>query len=81
MDFPAEWDNIDYPNAIIRTHPNGTPFDITAGLRRNQQMLESRIAFPGGAGTQDMISRARRAGVPVMQYIYIDGQVRLDPGS
>lgn len=41
-----------------------------AGPRRNARMLaEGRpgavLAFPGGAGTADMVARARAAGVPV----------------
>ena len=40
-----------------------------AGTMRNQEMLNSGIdsvvAFPGGRGTADMLSRARRAGVPI----------------
>lgn len=41
-----------------------------AGPLRNQQLLnefkpEGVIAFPGGAGTEDMVRRARAAGVPV----------------
>jgi len=41
-----------------------------AGPIRNQQMLNSGkphlvIAFPGGKGTLDMITRAEAAGVPV----------------
>lgn len=41
-----------------------------AGPRRNQKMLdegqpEAVLAFPGGAGTADMIRRAEAAGVPV----------------
>ena len=43
-----------------------------AGPIRNQQMLNSGkphivIAFPGGKGTADMISRAEAAGVPVVR--------------
>lgn len=41
-----------------------------AGPMRNSKMLEllpdGVIAFPGGAGTQDMIRQAMKAGVPVM---------------
>lgn len=42
-----------------------------AGHERNAQMLrEGRpsfvVAFPGGAGTADMMRQARRAGVPVL---------------
>lgn len=41
-----------------------------AGPIRNQRMLDEGkpdlvIAFPGGRGTADMVSRARSAGVPV----------------
>ena len=43
-----------------------------AGHIRNQQMLDEGkpdlvIAFPGGRGTADMISRAKRAGIEVME--------------
>lgn len=43
-----------------------------AGPIRNAQMLEVGkpdivIAFPGGAGTADMVLKAKRAGVPVVE--------------
>jgi len=42
-----------------------------AGPKRNQAMLGNHIdlviAFPGGAGTADMVRRATAAGVPVRQ--------------
>lgn len=43
-----------------------------AGPIRNQKMLEdfkpdAVIAFPGGAGTDDMVRRARAAGVRVIE--------------
>ena len=45
-----------------------------AGPIRNQAMLDAGadlvIAFPGGAGTADMVGRARSAGVPVL---HVDG--------
>lgn len=42
----------------------------SAGPRRNQQMLDEGrpdlvMAFPGGAGTRDMVTRAKRAGIRV----------------
>lgn len=54
--YPAEWDK--YGNS--------------AGPVRNQQMLDEGkpdlvIAFPGGAGTRNMIMLARRAGVDVLE--------------
>jgi hypothetical protein len=54
--FPADW---------IR-------FGKSAGPKRNAQMLNEGkpdfvIAFPGGKGTADMVRRARRANVPVVE--------------
>jgi len=42
------------------------------GYQRNQRMLNSEkidwvVAFPGGNGTADMVRRARRAGIPVIE--------------
>jgi len=46
-------------------------FGRSAGPRRNQQMIEAKpdmvIAFPGGGGTADMVKRAKKARVPVME--------------
>lgn len=44
-----------------------------AGPIRNQQMLDEHkpdlvVGFPGGAGTRDMLSRARKAGRRVERY-------------
>lgn len=45
-----------------------------AGHLRNQQMLDTGIdkviAFPGGRGTADMVNRARKAGVEVIEVQY-----------
>ena len=54
--FPADW----------KTHGRA------AGPIRNQQMLDEGkpdlvIAFPGGRGTADMVKRARKAGIEVME--------------
>ena len=43
-----------------------------AGPKRNQRMIDLGkpdvvVAFPGGRGTQDMISRAREAGLEVIE--------------
>lgn len=43
-----------------------------AGPIRNQRMLDEGkpdlvIAFPGGRGTADMVSRSRKAGIPVRE--------------
>lgn len=54
--FPADW------------KANGR----AAGPIRNQKMLDEGkpdlvVAFPGGRGTADMVSRARKAGVKVLK--------------
>lgn len=43
-----------------------------AGPKRNQQMLDEEdihlaIAFPGGTGTADMVKRAKKSGVEVIE--------------
>jgi hypothetical protein len=55
VEYPADW----------KTYGKG------AGAIRNQQMLDEGkpdlvVAFPGGSGTADMVSRARKASVEVM---------------
>jgi hypothetical protein len=45
----------------------------SAGPRRNEKMLSEGkpdlvIAFPGGKGTADMVARARKAKVMVIEY-------------
>lgn len=59
QEFPADW----------KTHGKA------AGFIRNQQMLDEGkpdlvVAFPGGRGTADMISRAKKAGVKVIEVKY-----------
>ena len=54
--YPADWD----------THGKA------AGPIRNQQMIDLEtadlvLAFPGGRGTEDMIRRAKKAGIPVLR--------------
>ena len=56
LEFLAKWDK----------------YGRGAGHIRNQQMLDEGkpdlvVAFSGGKGTENMVSRARKAGVPVWQ--------------
>lgn len=48
-----------------------------AGPIRNQRMIDEGkptlvIAFPGGAGTADMIRRAQKAGIPVLRSMEVE---------
>ena len=54
--FPADWGK----------------YKKAAGPIRNQQMIDEGkpdlvVAFPGGRGTQDMIKRAKRYGIEVVE--------------
>lgn len=54
--FPADWDK----------------YGKAAGHIRNQQMLDEGkpdlvVAFPGNRGTADMIRRAKKAGIKVVE--------------
>lgn len=65
---PAPWDDINHPNAVVRYSRSGKPYDVTAGTRRNQQMIDEwqpdfGLVFPGGTGTADMRSRLVAAGI------------------
>jgi ABC-type Fe3+-hydroxamate transport system substrate-binding protein len=53
--------------------PNWDKHGRAAGIIRNKEMLEEGkpdlvIAFPGGRGTDNMVSIALKAGVPVHDY-------------
>lgn len=56
--YPADWRN----------------FGASAGPIRNSQMLAAEkpdvvLAFPGGRGTADMVNKARKAGVRVIEVL------------
>ncbi|WP_439357723.1 SLOG family protein [Bradyrhizobium sp. DASA03007] len=66
--YPADWDNIDRPGAVVRRNKYGKLYDTLAGHVRNEQMLrEGRpqfaVACPGGSGTQDMTIRCVQYGL------------------
>lgn len=72
IEFPADWTDLSFPGAVIRTRRDGTKYDALAGHRRNQRMIDEGkpdlvVAFPGGSGTADMERRARRAGIEVKE--------------
>ena len=60
-------------NVPFRTfHANWALYGRRAGPIRNQQMLDEAkpdvvIAFPGGDGTRDMVTRARNRGIKVFE--------------
>ena len=67
--YPALWDDIDHPEAMVRRRRDGKLYDANAGPRRNQQMIDEGrpdygLVFPGGAGTADMRRRLVATGIP-----------------
>ncbi len=58
--------------------PDWHQYGRKAGPVRNQRMLDEGrpdlvVAFPGGRGTADMVRRAKRAGVEVIEVDYYGG--------
>lgn len=58
--FPAAWDDIEAPGAVIRYNRAGKPYNVLAGLWRNHEMgdfADILLAIHNGksTGTQDMI--------------------------
>lgn len=70
LSFAAKWDDVKRPGAVIKHDALGREYDAAAGGIRNQRMITEGkphlcVAFPGGPGTADMVSRCRAAGIPV----------------
>ena len=68
----ARWRYLEHPAARIKKDKSGRPYDANAGFRRNGLMIakyhpEAIIAFDGGVGTGDMVTRALGAGVEVIE--------------
>ena len=64
--YPADWDDLSHPDAVIRTHRQTRKhYDKMAGVRRNQKMVDESnpdlvLAFPEqvSQGTYDLAERA-----------------------
>lgn len=73
--YPADWDNLDVPGAVIKTSRYGKSYNAIAGHMRNQVMADiahGLIAFWDGKsrGTRDMIDRATLKGILVYVVYY-----------
>ena len=71
--FPALWDDLTVPNALIRTNKYGKEYNARAGFQRNEAMAQYAdvlIAVWDGKsrGTKDMIKAARSNNLAV--YVY-----------
>lgn len=72
--FPAAWDDIGRPGAVVRHTRAGKPYDAAAGGVRNQKMIDVgrptvAIGFPGGTGTRDMTRRVIGASIPLFEIV------------
>lgn len=60
----------------VETYPANWERDgNSAGPQRNQRMIDIGkpdivYAFPGGKGTRDMVTRAKKHNIPVMEFHY-----------
>lgn len=68
--FPADWDNIEAPGAVIRINKWGRKYNAKAGYDRNEKMAQyadALIAIWDGksSGTKNMIDNARKYGLKV----------------
>jgi len=66
--YPADWDNIERPGAVVKRNRRGKLYDAAAGPFRNERMLregrpDSAVGFPGGKGTRDMAIRCLEYGI------------------
>lgn len=57
---------------LVVYRPDWERYGRSAGVIRNADMLDNEkpdlvLAFPGGRGTADMVRRARKAGVEVIE--------------
>lgn len=68
--FPADWDNLEVPNAVVRKNRFGKLYNANAGFDRNTKMVEQNphyvICFPGGNGTADTRTKALAKGIEVI---------------
>ena len=66
--YPAAWDDIHAPGAVVRTNRQGRPYNANAGFARNALMAQNAdavLVMPGGRGTDHMVKVAQEQGLPV----------------
>lgn len=68
--YPARWNDINVPGAVVRTRYNGQPYNVAAGFQRNQLMAnkaDALIAVWDGEsrGTKHMIETAKKRGLKI----------------
>lgn len=67
--FPADWDNISVPDAIVKQSKYGTLYNAMAGPIRNEQMAKYTDyvhTFSGDKGTESMRRLAIKYNKPLI---------------
>lgn len=71
VEFPADWDDITAPGALVKTNKWGKQYNALAGHWRNQAMADwaqQLISIHDGSpGSRDMLKRAKEAGLAVYE--------------
>lgn len=72
--FPAAWDDVNAPGAVVRTNGRGKPYNVRAGFIRNGEMAEvgtHLLTFYDGVsnGTPDMIEHATQRKLSALTII------------
>lgn len=83
--FPARWDDLEAPGAVVRYTKRGVAYNVRAGYDRNRRMAEvgtNLIAWWDGAsgGTRDMIEQARKRHLTVFTVIFDTLAQKVDYG-
>ncbi len=70
-EFPADWDDLEVPGAVIKHTRHGKPYNAVAGHARNRRMgdfADGLLAFWDGKsrGTKQMIQYMESLGKPVI---------------
>lgn len=67
--FKPDWNNINAPNAIVKTNEYGKQYNVLAGFERNTKIVEycdAMIAIDNGSnGTGDSIKKMQATGKPL----------------
>lgn len=77
-EYPAPWDNLEVPGAVVRMNTYGRPYNVRAGFIRNTEMAERCthvIAFWDGKspGTKHMLETCKKLGRKMKVYIINSG--------
>lgn len=72
--YPAKWEEVDVPGAVVRYRSNGVPYNVLAGHWRNEVMAGKAGAAVifiknDSRGSLDMLSRAEAHGLLVRHFI------------